>query len=96
MILQYCGGWPTSPHIFIMANIKNKTTIFLKNLQEIHVYLSLADTNSLIDQIYNVFSGEFDDNCVEISCETEFGNETILLKADEILYVRTQQDISDE
>jgi hypothetical protein len=73
-----------------------KIIIFLKNSKEIHLFLSLQETNSLIDQIYSVFSGEFDDNCVEISGSTELGKETILLKADEILYVRTQEEISDE
>lgn len=80
----------------IRKNVKKKTIIFLKNSQEIHIYLSLADTNSLIDQIYNVFSGEFDDNCVEIVSDNEFGRETILLKADEILYVKTQEEVTDE
>lgn len=80
----------------IRKNIKKKTIIFLKNSQEIHIYLSLADTNSLIDQIYNVFSGEFDDNCVEIVSDNELGRETILLKADEILYVKTQEEVTDE
>lgn len=75
---------------------KNKIVIFLKNSQEIHVYLSLANTNSLIDQIYNVFSGEFDDNCIEIVSDNELGKETILLKADEILYVKTQEEVADE
>ena len=75
---------------------KNKIVIFLKNSQEIHVYLSLSNTNSLIDQIYNVFSGEFDDNCIEIVSDNELGKETILLKADEILYVKTQEELSDE
>lgn len=73
-----------------------KIIIFLKNSKEIHLFLSLQETNSLIDQIYSVFSGEFDDNCVEISGRTELGKETILLKADEILYVRTQEEIADE
>lgn len=80
----------------IRKNIKKKTIIFLKNSQEIHIYLSLADTNSLIDQIYNVFSGEFDDNCIEIVSDNELGRETILLKADEILYVKTQEELTDE
>jgi GTP-binding protein EngB required for normal cell division len=75
---------------------KKKVIIFLKNSQEIHLYLSLVDTNSLIDQIYSVFSGEFDDNCIEIVSNNELGRETILLKADEILYVRTQEDVADE
>lgn len=75
---------------------KKKVIIFLKSLQEIHIYLSTHDTNSLIDQVYSVFSGEFDDNCVEIVSDNEFGRETILLKADEILYVKTQEDITDE
>ena len=75
---------------------KKKVTLHLKNSQEIHAYLSIADTNSLIDQVYSVFSGEFDDNCVEIVSDNELGRETILLKADEILYIKTQADIIDE
>ena len=77
-------------------NKKKKVTVFLKNSQEIHVYLTLHDSNSLIDQIYSVFSGEFDDNCVEIVSDNELGRETVLLKADEIIYIKTQEDISDD
>lgn len=78
----------------IVAN--KKILIFLKNSQEIHAYLSSNDTNALIDQVYSVFSGEFDDNCIEIVSNTELGKETILLKADEILYIKTQEDVSNE
>lgn len=78
----------------IVAN--KRILIFLKNSQEIHAYLSSNDTNALIDQVYSVFSGEFDDNCIEIVSNTELGKETILLKADEILYIKTQEDVSNE
>jgi uncharacterized protein YeeX (DUF496 family) len=78
----------------IVAN--KKILIFLKNSQEIHAYLSSNDTNALIDQVYSVFSGEFDDNCIEIVSNNELGKETILLKADEILYIKTQEDVSNE
>lgn len=75
---------------------KKKIVIFLKNSQEIHAYLSNHDTNALIDQVYSVFSGEFDDNCIEIVSNTELGKETILLRSDEILYIKTQEDVTDE
>lgn len=75
---------------------KKKVTIHLKNSQEIHAYLSINNTNALVDQVYSVFSGEFDDNCVEIVSDNELGRETILLKADEILYLKTQVDVTDE
>lgn len=77
-------------------NKKKKITVFLKNSQEIHVYLSLSATNALIDQIYSVFSGEFDDHCIEIVSDNELGRETILLKSDEVIYVKTQEDFSDD
>lgn len=73
-----------------------KITIYLNKGNEIHAYLSLNDTNSLLDQIYSVFSGEFDDNCIEIISSTEFCKETILLRASEILYIKTQSDVSNE
>lgn len=75
---------------------KKKILIFLKNSQEIHAYLSNHDTNSLTDQVYSVFSGEFDDNCIEIVSNNDLGRETILLKADEILYIKTQEVVADE
>ena len=79
-----------------MSN-KYKVIIYLKNFQEIHLYLPLNETNALVDQIYNVFSGEFDDNCIEITNkDSETAKEIILLKADEVLYIRTQEQISDE
>lgn len=76
---------------------KNKIIISLKDGHEIHIHLSNTDTNHLIDQIYSVFSGEFDDNCVEIiTNDNEIsGKETILIKADEILYVKTQEVIDE-
>jgi hypothetical protein len=80
-----------------MVNKKYKVVIYLKNSQEIHLYLPLNETNALVDQIYNVFSGEFDDNCIEITNkDSDTAKEVILLKADEVLYIRTQEQISDE
>ena len=76
---------------------KYKVIIYLKNSQEIHLYLPLNETNAFVDQIYNVFSGEFDDNCIEITNkDSDTAKEVILLKADEVLYIRTQEQISDE
>jgi hypothetical protein len=76
---------------------KYKVIIYLKNSQEIHLYLPLNEMNSLVDQIYNVFSGEFDDNCIEITNkDSDAAKEIILLKADEVLYIRSQEQISDE
>lgn len=80
-----------------MSNKKYKVIIYLKNSQEIHLYLPLNETNALVDQIYNVFSGEFDDNCIEITNkDSDTAKEVVLLKADEVLYIRTQEQISDE
>ena len=80
-----------------MSNKKYKVIINLKNSQEIHLYLPLNETNALVDQIYNVFSGEFDDNCIEITNkDSDTAKEVVLLKADEVLYIRTQEQISDE
>ncbi len=80
-----------------MSDKKYKVIVYLKNSQEIHLYLSFNETNSLMDQIYSVFSGEFDDNCIEImSKDIDSGNEVILLKADEVSYIRTQEQFSDE
>ena len=80
-----------------MSNNKYKVIIYLKNSQEIHLYLPLNETNALVDQIYNVFSGEFDDNCIEITNkDSDTAKEVVLLKADEVLYIRTQEQISDE
>ena len=80
-----------------MSNKKYKVVIYLKNSQEIHLYLPLNETNALVDQIYNVFSGEFDDNCIEITNkDSDTAKEVVLLKADEVLYIRTQEQISDE
>lgn len=75
---------------------KKKISLILRNSQEILVYLDSSDASILIDQIYSVFSGEFDDNCIEIVSSTELGREVILLKADEVLYVKSQEDIDDE
>lgn len=78
------------------SNNKKKISLVLRNSQEISVHLSSNDASVLIDQIYCVFSGEFDDNCIEIVSDTEIGRETILLKADEVLYVKSQEDVDYE
>lgn len=71
-----------------------KTSIILKNSdREISVFLSKDDSQKLLDQIYNVFSGEFNDNCIEVlNYDKDHDSvETILLKADEVLYVKSQE-----
>lgn len=71
----------------------NNVTIHLKNFQTITIYLDKDRTIALIDQIYDVFSGELNDNCIEIITDTDLGKEVVLLKADEVVYVRTQGHI---
>lgn len=71
-----------------------KTSIILKNSdREISVFLSKDESQKLLDQIYNVFSGEFSDNCIEVlNYDKDHDSvETILLKADEVLYVKSQE-----
>jgi len=71
-----------------------KTSIVLKNSdREISVFLSKDESQKLLDQIYNVFSGEFSDNCIEVlNYDKDHDSvETILLKADEVLYVKSQE-----
>ncbi|MCW4040571.1 MAG: hypothetical protein NWE83_07445 [Candidatus Bathyarchaeota archaeon] len=68
----------------------SKISIALKD-REISVYLSPNEARDLLDQFYEVFSGELTDNCVEIRSHEEHGlSETILVKADQVLYVKVQ------
>ena len=43
-----------------------------------------------MDQIYSIFSGEFDDNCLEVVSTNEGSKETLLIKADQIKFCRSQ------
>jgi hypothetical protein len=68
-----------------------KVTITLKNEKEIMVYLDKKYAENLVDQFYDLCSGQLDDNCFEIVSPSESGNEYILIKADEILYVQSKE-----
>jgi hypothetical protein len=75
-----------------MPSEKRRITIHLRNDQDITVFLKKDSTTSLIDQIYDVFSGELSDNCIEVISDTDIGKEVILLRADEVIYVKTQEE----
>lgn len=66
-----------------------KVTITLKNEKEITVFLDKKAAENLVDQFYDLCSGQLDDNCFEIVSPCISGNEYILIKADEILYVQS-------
>jgi hypothetical protein len=74
---------------------KFKVTITLKNFKEILVYLDKQAAVNLVDQFYDLCSGHLDDNCFEVVVANEKGNEYILIKADEILYVQSKE-VEDE
>jgi hypothetical protein len=69
----------------------NKVSITLKNQKDIVVYLDKQTSVNLVDQFYDLCSGQLDDNCFEIVSPTDNGNEYILIKADEILYVQSKE-----
>jgi len=70
---------------------KFKVTITLKNQKDILVYLDKQSAVNLVDQFYDLCSGQLDDNCFEIVIPNDHGNEYILIKADEILYVQSRE-----
>ena len=70
---------------------KFKVTITLKNFKEILVYLDKQSAVNLVDQFYDLCSGQLDDNCFEVFIRNDSGNEYILIKADEILYVQSKE-----
>jgi len=74
---------------------KYKVSIVLKD-REIVIFLSERSARDLIDQIYDVFSGEFDDNCIEVISDEVGSRETLIVKADEVIYVKTQEVLSNE
>ncbi len=59
------------------------------------LFLKKDAATALVDQIYDVFSGELTDNCIEVISDTDIGREVILLRADEVMYIKTQEE-SDE
>jgi len=70
---------------------KFKVTITLKNQKDIMVYLDKQGAVNLVDQFYDLCSGQLDDNCFEVVIPSDNGNEYILIKADEILYVQSKE-----
>ena len=75
---------------------KFKVTITLKNFKEILVYLDKQGAVNLVDQFYDLCSGDLDDNCFEVVILSISGNEYILIKADEILYVQSKEVLEDD
>lgn len=72
-----------------MSNPEKKVTIVSKN-REVTIFLNKKSTEKLFDQAYDVFSGEIDDNCIEIISEN---GEHVIIRADEIVYLKSQEVI---
>jgi hypothetical protein len=70
--------------------VKTKVTITLKDHRNIVVYLDKQSSVNLIDQFYDLCSGELEDNCFEVIVNSDHGKEFVVIKADEILYVQTK------
>ena len=70
--------------------MKTKGTITLKDHRNIVVYLDKQSSVNLIDQFYDLCSGELEDNCFEVIVNSDHGKEFVVIKADEILYVQTK------
>ena len=70
--------------------MKTKVTITLKDHRNIVVYLDKQSSVNLIDQFYDLCSGELEDNCFEVIVNSDHGKEFVVIKADEILYVQTK------
>jgi hypothetical protein len=72
--------------------LKIKSSIKLRNQKDIVVYLDKENTMLMLNQFYDLCSGELTDNCFEISIPTEASrvNDCILIKADEILSVQSE------
>jgi len=75
---------------------KFKVIITLKNFKEILVYLDKQGAVNLVDQFYDLCSGDLDDNCFEVVIPSANGNEYILIKADEILYVQSKEVLEND
>lgn len=70
----------------------SRVSIALKDSKEIHIYLATEEAAKLLDQMYSIWSGELSDNCFEITGEHEEGcSETILLRADQVIYCRSRE-----
>ena len=68
-----------------------KVSITLKNFKEVTVFLDKRHAVSLIDQFYDLCSGQLTDNCFEIMIKNDSENEYILIKADEILSIQSKE-----
>lgn len=64
-----------------------RLAIGLANKNEMHVYMSKEKKDETLSQFYDICSGEYDDNCLEIISEEE----SIMIKADQIMYINTKE-----
>lgn len=68
-----------------------KSSIKLRNQQDIVVFLNKEETMLMLNQFYDLCSGELTDNCFEINSPSDASrlNDCILIKADEILSIQS-------
>jgi hypothetical protein len=69
--------------------MKNKrVTIYLDESKEVICYMTDLLAREVVDQIYQLFTKELTDNCLEIISEYDGIRETILIRADKIKFCR--------
>lgn len=66
-------------------------SIGLIGKNELHVYMSKDKKDETLSQYYDICSGAYDDNCLEIMGD----GESLMIKADTIVYINTKE-IEDE
>ena len=68
-----------------------RVSIALKEARSITVFLSDEETQHLLEQFYEVCSGELEDNVIEVITNAN-GYETTLIKGDEIMYIQSMEE----
>lgn len=71
--------------------MQHKVSIGLKfNSLPVTVYVDSKTKDSLLDQYYDLCSGEFDDDFIEINTSDPC-KETTVLRASDIMYIQSQE-----
>lgn len=68
-----------------------RLSIGLIGKNELHVYMTKDKKDDTLSQFYDICSGVYDDNCLEIIGD----DESLMIKADTITYINTKE-VDDE
>ena len=73
--------------------INSKLSITLIGGVKFNSLVSKETAQKILDQFYDVVSGELNDNCLEVETFDQIGQkETVLIRASEILFIQVKNE----